>query len=321
MKGRIIACILTHLPHVAINSLWLLTKCDRVIIFLPRGQVPDATQRLKDSPVVTPSFRKRIKIVPHDIGPRATDGMPPMGLLRWQQQSVLQSNTREGDIGLLLDHDIKRSSAVYLNSSKLRKYNAAESDRNRIYDKYNVRHIKANWGHRNDALPAKGQREIEAHTQTYSFPLTPAVFATRLRKLARAAREGGYQFFGPQYTCSPHNTRALKGGYYPAPTWSGIVGMFWNSPNYYDYNLSFGADADVQFHIIDAAKALGVLQDPCLCIQMELAKKKYAAGGEHFEARMTTLVEVLRRYPLVCRWARNLRCGVKYLEYTGIYGK
>lgn len=118
----------------------------------------------------------------------------------------------------------------------------------------------------------------------------------------------------------------MKGGYHLVPTWSGLVGLFKDSPNYYDPNITIGSDADVQYHIISECKALGVLCDPCTIIQMELKKEKYIEGPQHI-ARINNGKKIMARYNtdvcIICRWkqGKDLRCGLHHLEYTGVFGK
>lgn len=326
-KSRVIVCVLTHEPATCVRSLILFAQADLIIIYLPEVMKADLEVRIateREKGVLLP----KIEVVTHCIS-LLDGGVPQMGLLRFNQQRLLQLKMNEEDIGWLSDHDVKLSAAVVINSELLKDYHGKEAERVEYYKACKVYYeVKPNWGARYNALTEEQREECDRRNlnHRYSFPLTSECFISNALLLSKKARRMGLNFFCFGYSNSSHNIRAMKGGYHLVPTWSGLVGLFKDSPNYYDPNITIGSDADVQYHIISECKALGVLCDPCTIIQMELKKEKYIEGPQHI-ARINNGKKIMARYNtdvcIICRWkqGKDLRCGLHHLEYTGVFGK
>jgi len=319
-SSRVIGCMLTHLPHIALGSLPLLLRLDILIIFLPEAQ----KQRMLDLLKTVPKNAKPdILLVTHRI--ELKNGVPQMGLLRYEQQDLLQRHLQKTDVGILLDHDIKLGAARFISSKVLRQYNKKEAARKEYWNKCGVQNIKPNWGKRKAALTPEQLAEFERRGlgPLYSRPLSPEQFVDSARALSQESLRLGFDFFSFGYANAAHNSRATKGGYHAVATWSGLVFLFKHSPNYYDPAMTIGSDADVQFHIISERKRLGVLCDPCTVVQMELKKEKYRDGGPQHIARLQNRDEIMKGYPNLCRpvQGNDIRCGLEHLKYTGFYGK
>ncbi len=314
---KIVGCMLTHIPAIACRSIPLISQIDHLIILLPESQVGEMKDRLKS---IRHSIKK-IEVVDHRI--ELVGGVPQMGLLRYGQQGFLQSRMRKNDIGILMDHDIKITAARAISSSRLRTHNKKEGEKKEFFKRCNVDHISHNWGHQRDALTPKQEKEFVRRDlgPVYSRPLTPRMFISRLKKLSVAAHEGGFNFFSFGYANAPHNARAQAGGYHTVATWSGLIFMFKHTPNLWDVDITICEDADIQFKIIHEKKGLGVLNDPCTVVQMELDKTKYNDGGPQHKARIRNIRTIIKRYPNVCKRAESLRCDLEHLRYTGYYGK
>jgi hypothetical protein len=319
-KARLIGCMLTHLPHIAVGSFPLLLRIDLLIIFISEGQKSKLQDLLDRLPLCA---KPNILIITHRI--ELKNGVPQMGLLRYEQQDLLQRHMRENDVGILLDHDIKLGAARFISSNKLRQYNEKEDARNAFWEKCGVQSIKPNWGKRRAALSSEQKVEFERLKlgTIYSYPLSPTLFRTRALKLGAAMLQRGFDFGSFGYANAAHNSRAIKGDFCAVATWSGLVFLLKHSPNFYDVAMTIGSDADVQFHIIASRKKLGVLSDPCTVVQMELKKEKYQDGGAQHIARLKNRDEIMTRYPNLCRpvQGRDIRCGLEHLKYTGFYGK
>jgi hypothetical protein len=233
------------------------------------------------------------------------------------------------DVGLFLDQDLLKRCAVVVDSEKLRQHQANAEVLAQLYRDLGVpESVPTNWGKRYKWLEKnspEGKLAVDASglRVRYSTPLNSAILVRRVQELATVARARGYQFFGPQYTSSPHNSKAAAGGYHLTATWSGFICMSSDAFNYYDSRMTIGADSDVHFRIIHERQSLGVLQDPCLCVQMDFGAKKYKKRGLHYEARMEDYTEIVGRYPKVCKIAKSksYRSSVEHLKYTGVYGK
>lgn len=316
MKKKIVACMLTHIPAIACKSIPLISQIDLLVILLLEHQVGDMRRRLKN---VSHNIKK-IELVGHRI--EAVNGVPQLGLLRYEQQNLLQSRMKRDDIGILMDHDIKLSAACVISSSKLRLYNKNEKERTAFWKKCGVYKIAPNHGKRRKKLTPKQEGEFVRRKLglNYSRKLTPRVFVSRLRKLAAVAHTEGYDFFSFGYRNEPHNLRAMKGGYHMVPTWSGLVFMFKHTPNLWDVDMTISEDADVHFRIIYEKKGLGVLSDPCTVVQMEFGKEKYLDGGSQHKARLRNLKDIQKRYPGISR-IKKVKSKVTHLHYNNCYGK
>lgn len=321
---NVVTCILSHQPEVAVRSLWLFRTCAQTLVMLPSAMVEEMEELIKASDL-SYAARKRVKVVGHNIN-MVRNGVPRMGALRHAQQELLQSHLKPGDIGLMSDQDVKgQATTVYIHSALLRAHNECESARKKLFSELGVPRKQPNnfggklkWLHKNDPAAAEVFEE-SGLSFDYSDRLSPTRFINKLKDLATIARDRGYEFFCPQYRNSPHNSRAMKGGYIPMAQWSGLFGVFHDSRNLFDERMSVGADADVQWRITHERKSLGVLTDPCLCVQFDFKPKKYITGAQA-EARTREYNKIMRRYPGVCR-PKVMESQVDQLVYTGCYGK
>ena len=174
LKTRVVGCMLTHLPHIAVSSLPLLLRLDLLIFLLPEMQNQNLLDLLERLPKTA---KPPILIVTHRI--EVKDGVPQMGLLRYEQQDLLQKHLQKNDVGILLDHDIKLGAARFISSKKLRLYNEKESMRKEFFNKCGVAGIKPNWGKRKAALTPEQTAEFERRK------LRPAIFATVIGRTIR----------------------------------------------------------------------------------------------------------------------------------------
>ena len=126
---NIYTCMTSHVPSIALKSLPLITKLDGVSLLVHKDQTDDFNKALDESPYDTPSS---LHLVTHDVGLK--NGVFLYGDLRKIQQEITQSDMSEGDLGLMLDHDINLTGSCYIDPLRLNLYHDLRHERKKFIE-------------------------------------------------------------------------------------------------------------------------------------------------------------------------------------------
>lgn len=285
VDSRVVGCMLTHAKAFpeAIKTLDYYRAFDLMLVMLPEKDESEF-ERCIEAALQTGHVFPPYRIVAHAIELRG--GKPQHGLLRDRQQYYLQDELHRVDIGVLLDDDLMVKASVIIDPDVLKQYNAEEKRRKALLEKH-----PCNRSERAKLLERRGLVRV------YSRPLTPTDLIVRLRALAFAARERRMPFFTFAATSSPHGGRGASAGEYrPVATWSGFLGMFKDSPRYFNPKMMTCEDWDAAGAAICAREGFAVLGDPCTVQQMGIDCKKYGERGCLNQDRLAAMKKIQSRY-------------------------
>jgi hypothetical protein len=273
-NSKMLLIIPTHIDNYnkLSNTIKLYsTVTNNITLFIPEKEKTLFIYRLIHS-----KFSVAINLVTHNI----KKGY--IGMIKYQAMYYGKSIISNNDVCILIDDDLQHSRYVTIN--KIDNYLKDQKRKNTIsIQRYNK-------PYKNLPQPIRISLSKEFNFETYTRQFQKNELRDRIYKLALTAQINHYPFFTVSCSSKPGIFRYSKTNFYtPTAFFSGWLGFFKNSPNYFHPYFKIGSDWYFTACILSTYERFNILADMAIVQSFTIGSYNYGLNGNRYTERNNAL--------------------------------